>query len=108
MSTIKSFYGRVRWTTVRSRRLRIDEYLCQECKRYGKTTEAMLVHHIYPIESYWKLRYNMLNLISLCLSCHERMHDRYTDDITKVGVQWQKRIENKIKVDPPLKTDGGF
>lgn len=91
--TMRKFYGQLRWRKTRDRRLRLDEYLCQECKRYGKTTQANHVHHIYPIETHWELRFNTLNLVSLCGNCHNQMHNRVTNAITAKGKEWQDRVE---------------
>ena len=84
-------YKTKRWERKRAAVLRRDEYLCQECKRYGKTTQATTVHHIYPLEDYPELALVGDNLISLCNACHERMHDRMTGEITELGKQWQER-----------------
>jgi len=102
VTTVKNFHSQVRWQRLRSRRLRMDEYMCRECIRYGRTTKATTVHHIYPIETHWELRFNILNLLSLCNKCHEQMHHRMTREITDVGKQWQKRIEKQLfKLSPP-------
>src|SRR5699024_5212179 len=93
MITINNFHSRSKWQKLRAKRLRLDEYVCCECKRYGRTAKATTVHHIYPIETHWNLRFNILNLISLCNKCHERMHHRMTREITDVGKQWQTKIE---------------
>jgi|SRR5690625_1319520 len=107
MTTVNRFYGRVQWTRVRSNILRRDEYMCRECRRFGRTTEATHVHHIFPIETHWELRTNRDNLVSLCNVCHEKMHNRITNEITKVGNQWQEKIKNKIISDsPPLNCVG--
>ena len=41
----EKFYKSKKWKTKRQSILRRDEYLCRECKRYGKTTPATTVHH---------------------------------------------------------------
>lgn len=99
MKESKPFYKKKHWKVKRSVILRRDEYMCQECKRYGKTTEAQTVHHIYPISSRSDLAMVNMNLISLCNKCHERMHDRQTDELTALGMRWVERIKNKI---PPI------
>lgn len=43
-----NFYKLKKWKEKRKRILRRDEYLYQECKRYGKDTPATTVHHIIP------------------------------------------------------------
>lgn len=32
------------------------------------------------------------NLISLCSKCHDKMHDRTNNELTKVGEEWVVRI----------------
>jgi 5-methylcytosine-specific restriction endonuclease McrA len=48
----------------------------QECKRYGKRTDANMAHHIYPVEDYPEYDWCDWNLISLCNKCHNEMHSR--------------------------------
>ena len=54
--------------------LRRDGYLCQECARYGKRTEAVVAHHIVPRDTTPTLQYTVSNGRALCASCHNRMH----------------------------------
>lgn len=88
-------YNSVRWKRVRAAVLRRDEYLCQECKRYGKSTEATTVHHILPADEcareYERLKYDSRNLISLCRKCHERMHIRNRRELSEAGEKLLKR-----------------
>jgi len=91
-----NFYKTAKWKAKRERILRRDEYLCQECKRYGKTTPATTVHHIYPLEQRPELGLVSDNLISLCNDCHNAMHDRTTNQLTALGLEWVGRIEKKI------------
>jgi len=87
-----NFYKSKQWKKKREAILRRDEYLCQECKRYGKTTPATVVHHIFPLEKYPELRLNDKNLISLCYRCHEQMHNKMTDELTEKGKQWAEKV----------------
>lgn len=68
------FYITTRWKRKRAAILRRDKYLCQDCKRYGRTTEAKEVHHIKHLEDHPELAYDDDNLISLCKSCHNARH----------------------------------
>jgi len=88
----EKFYKSKKWKTKRQSILRRDEYLCRECKRYGKTTPATTVHHILPLEQRPDLKLNSQNLISLCNECHNQMHDRNTNELTEKGKQWVERI----------------
>jgi len=71
-----------------------------ECKRYGRTTEATTVHHIYPINVRADLKLKSENLISLCNACHEKMHNRETDELTETGKKWVRKVG---EISPPLK-----
>ena len=88
-----SFLHREHWKHKRGMILRRDSYTCQLCKRYGKTTAAKHVHHIFPWEFYPQYTYENWNLISLCQQCHNRMHDRDTHEITEEGKKLQRKAE---------------
>lgn len=89
---VMSFYKSKKWQTKREKILRRDEYLCQECRRYGRTTAATTVHHIYPVEQYPQWQMMSWNLISLCTACHDKMHDRATGVLTALGRSWADRV----------------
>lgn len=93
---MSSFYKTKRWIRKRENILRRDNYLCQECRRYGKTTPANTVHHIYPLELYPEFGLVNENLLSCCTTCHGTFHDRMTNQITKKGIEWQNRVEHKL------------
>ncbi len=86
-----NFYKSSAWRRKRERALRRDEYLCRECKRYGTTTAATTVHHVYPLGDYPELKLVTDNLLSLCSRCHNEMHDRFTDELTAKGARWMER-----------------
>lgn len=86
-----NFYKSYAWRHKRERVLRRDGYLCCECRRYGRSTAATTVHHIEPLKDKPGLRLEGSNLISLCNKCHERMHDRDTNTLTPLGVEWVRR-----------------
>ncbi|MCY9510607.1 HNH endonuclease [Paenibacillus larvae] len=94
----QSFYKTTLWKQKRSKILRRDEYLCQECKRYGKSVLATTVHHIHPLEQRPGLAIVSWNLVSLCQQCHDKMHDRTTNVLTELGKQWQERIRDRVGV----------
>lgn len=85
-------YRNVKWRNKREVILKRDVYLCRECKRYGKTTQATTVHHIKPVEHYPELTYSTNNLYSLCSKCHNEMHDRNTDELTSKGKSLVSRV----------------
>lgn len=92
-----SFYKSTRWIKKREKILRRDEYLCQECKRYGKSTAATTVHHINPLEQHPLLALVNTNLVSMCSSCHDKMHDRVTDELTEAGERWREKVRHLIE-----------
>ena len=92
-----NIYKTRKWLRTRERVLRRDEYMCRECRRYGRTTPATTVHHILPLEQRPDLKLNSQNLISLCNECHNQMHDRNTNELTEKGLQWVERIYKEIE-----------
>ena len=88
-----SFYKSTKWKHKRANILRRDEYLCQECKRYGKSTPATTIHHVIPLEQRPDLGYTNQNLLSLCAKCHDAFHDRTTHQLTELGKYWVNKIE---------------
>ncbi|MFZ5645804.1 MAG: HNH endonuclease [Bacillota bacterium] len=92
------FYKTKKWKAKRQKILKRDEYLCRECRRYGKSTEATTVHHVIPLA--WCLLFKValalasINLISLCEKCHNKMHDRDSNRLTTLGLEWVKRLGN--------------
>lgn len=69
-----SFYSSKRWRKKREYILKRDGYLCQECKKYGRHTEAKIVHHIIEVEDQPELKMKNNNLVSICASCHNKVH----------------------------------
>lgn len=94
---MSNFYKTRSWEKKRSRILRHDEYLCQECKRYGKRKAAQTVHHINPLLDHPVLALVSANLVSLCNSCHDKMHDRTTGILTPLGETWRERRKGEIE-----------
>lgn len=92
-----SFYKQTKWKNKREKILRRDEYLCQECKRYGRSKPASTVHHIHPLEQYLELALVSTNLISFCSACHDSMHDRTTGVLTEAGQRWVEKMRDKIE-----------
>ncbi|HCF71988.1 MAG TPA: HNH endonuclease [Syntrophomonas sp.] len=70
----KSFYKSRAWQAARRRALIRDHYLCQDCLKEGRITQADTVHHRVEISKDWSKRLDIDNLISLCASCHNAHH----------------------------------
>lgn len=92
-------YADKRWPPLRARILRRDDYLCQQCLRYGKHRAATTVHHCFPAGRYPGYAWAVWNLVSLCPRCHDAMHDRNSEQLTPLGEQWRQRAERRK---PPL------
>lgn len=91
------FYNSKRWKKKRKAILRKYDYLCQESKRYGRTVQAEVVHHIYPLELYPELALIDWNLIPLSKKEHSAMHDRNTKNITAKGLRWQEKQKKNFE-----------
>ena len=87
-----SFHKSKKWKEKRKAILRRDEYLCRECRRYGRTRLATTVHHIIPIDQRPDLALASKNLISLCTECHNKMHDRDSGELTELGKRWAEKV----------------
>lgn len=86
-----NYKGR-RWAAKREVILRRDRYQCRECRRYGRFTDACVVHHAYPVEEFPEYAWSNWNLVSLCPACHNAMHDRATGALTERGLAWRRRV----------------
>lgn len=64
------FYWTKAWKELRDYVLARDNFLCQECLKHNKITEATDVHHKKKIRENWGLRLDSDNCISLCRECH--------------------------------------
>ena len=69
------FYWTKAWKELRQYVLVRDDYLCQDCLKNKKITEATDVHHIKKLRKAWELRLDPNNCISLCGTCH-KIRDR--------------------------------
>lgn len=73
-------YGRS-WKRIRDRYVR-QHPLCEQCLKEGRLTLVDEVHHILPISQGGKSTPD--NLMSLCRSCHNKIHlelgDRHTHE----------------------------
>jgi len=72
------FYKSPEWMRTRKFVLNRDSSLCQDCLSRGRYSPASTVHHIVELKEDWTLRLDLMNLISVCHSCHNTIHGRYS------------------------------
>lgn len=101
----EGFYLTKKWKMKRKAILKRDEYKCRECSRFGKVEEATTVHHVHPLKIRPELKLDERNLISLCEGCHEKMHNKFNEELSKLGKEWVSRINKKyseLNIPPTL------
>ncbi len=86
----RAFYNGLKWRNMRSYIKEKNNYECQECKRQGKVSLdiyeknkndrkkiKLVVHHIKELKDYPELALDEDNLETLCVECHNIIHDRH-------------------------------
>ena len=63
-----------RWRKIRNKYIK-EHLLCEECEKENHITIATIVHHKNPIENGGE-KYDVKNLMSVCGSCHKKIHDK--------------------------------
>lgn len=97
----RSFYNSQDWRDKREYIKERDRYECQECKRQGKVSLdiyepnkngrkkiKLVVHHIKELEFNPELALEDENLETLCVDCHNKIHDRHFTN-------WREPKKNK-------------
>lgn len=87
-----NYYG-TKWKKKRKHILRLDGYVDQIEKRYGRTKEGTVVHHIYPADEYPEYAWCDWNLISVSLATHNKLENRQTGELLPLGIELQRRTE---------------
>ena len=72
---IVKFYHSREWKRVREIVLIRDNYLCQHCLKENNIKAAEIVHHMVEIKTDWSKRLIIKNMVSLCNSCHNQLHN---------------------------------
>ena len=72
---INKKYGRA-WKCIRDRHI-VQHPLCEQCEKEGKLIPAAEVHHKIPISKGGT--HARENLMSLCRSCHNKIHHELGD-----------------------------
>lgn len=68
----KAFYNSTQWVMLSRTRLQHDEYRCQVCGEI-----ATEVHHKEALRDDWDKRFDFDNLMSVCVSCHNKLDKRF-------------------------------
>ena len=74
------YYDTARHKAWRARVLKRAGYLCEECRRYGRTgpdglpVPATTAHHIKHRDEFPELQYDVTNGQALCAACHAKAH----------------------------------
>ena len=70
------FYQTPAWKNMRDYILSKNNYLCGECRKENRYTDADTVHHIVHLraEGGWELRLKESNLMPVCRACHNKIH----------------------------------
>ena len=63
-----------------------DDYQCQSCGAEKTHPSSMHAHHIVPCEYFPELAYDLSNGITLCSSCHKKLHHDITR-LTMAGIK---------------------
>ena len=92
---MNNLYSDKRWRRKREVILKRDEYKCQVSLSHNVTTPAEHVHHITPLKTRSDLWLANDNLLSLCSSCHNLMHDRSNDTLSKDGIKLMRAYQLK-------------
>lgn len=97
----QAFYNNKDWRQTRERIKKRDNYECQWCKREGRVTidtgalnrngrkkNALIVHHIKERLDYPELALEDDNLVTVCFECHEKHHERWTENHKPKKNKW--------------------
>lgn len=71
-----SFYNSPEWKNLRNQKFYDADGLCELCRKKNIIRQGKEVHHIVPIEEDWNSRLDYDNLILLCPTHHQEMHNR--------------------------------
>lgn len=99
----RAFYNGMKWRKMRSYIKEKNNYECQECKRQGKVSLdiyeknkndrkkiKLVVHHIKELKDYPELALDEGNLETLCVECHNKIHDRhFKSNFKQREVKWK-------------------
>lgn len=90
------FYHSKEWESARLQAKVRDNGFCRLCILNGKVNYMDTVHHIIELKFSWEDRVNLLNLISLCNACHNKVHAAY-DRSEEDKKQMQELLQSILK-----------
>lgn len=76
----ESYYSHAKHRAWREAVMKKAGYLCEECRRYGRTDKnglpvaATTAHHIKDRHQFPELQYRVENGRALCEACHNKAH----------------------------------
>lgn len=70
------FYNSKRWRKLSKEAKKRDKNECQMCKDKGLYKAAKQVHHIEEVKDNPMRALDITNLTSLCIECHNTLHNR--------------------------------
>ncbi|MFV1455172.1 HNH endonuclease [Bacillus mycoides] len=73
---VKFYKHRYWYKHIRLKALERDNNECQACKRLGKYSKGRNVHHIKELRDRPDLAYELSNLETLCIQCHNAEHKK--------------------------------
>ena len=85
------FYRSKPWYKARQKVLDRAGHRCEMCGYQGK---GLTVHHVKPRKEYPMLALELTNLVCVCSSCHNRLHDRSDGTLRDVNVEAIKETED--------------
>ena len=88
---MKFDYNSRKWRRKSKHIIMLDGYKDVVLGWYGIRTEANMVHHIYPVKDYPEYAYCDWNLISVGLKGHNRLENRKTGELTRLGKELMRR-----------------
>lgn len=84
---IEKFYHSAEWIRLSQKVRKMDNYECQRCKKKGKYAAVSSVHHVNEVKKCPELALSIYytdkdgkkrrNLISLCETCHNEVHEKF-------------------------------
>lgn len=85
------FYSWPEWKETRRQVLMMDQYECQICKQNHRYSPAEIVHHVKHLKDRPDLALSMWDgterqLLSVCKSCHEKLHPESQRQYAKPAV----------------------